>query len=326
MVDKLLRDWDSQVAQSFKNIVGSTKPAIGAALAFYMKPGERPNSFEFLHKTFAEYLVARRIVKVVWSNAEDFARSRKEKSGRSKDFDETKVLRDWMRLMGPRPIDYDLLRFLREELSNLYGEAKEDVALLRDSLAKCMQFGLREGLPAHALFQLPDDQLVRRPQSFREAVEQARNAEEALLACLNAAILPELNELTFRPIDFRPDGHDSTSIGSLIVRLRGQRVGGYILALTLFSGIDCSREILHLQDLYNLCAIKADFSKSQLFMAIMWDADVTDANFDGADLWSAVFRSPEQLSSNRLTDDQLERIQFDQELAGGPRSKRRRKK
>jgi hypothetical protein len=325
VVEKLLRDWDSQVANSFKNIIGASKPAISAALAFYMKPGERPNSFEFLHKTFAEYLVARRMVESIKSIADAFDRSKTGGGARRKEFDETTQLKDWMRLMGPRPIDFDLLRFLRDEVRNSYASAPLAVSIWRDALIGCLQANLRDGMPAQMMFQLPDDQLVRRPQSFREAVEQARNAEEALLASVNSTIMPELHKSAFKPYDIRPPGHDRTSIGNMICRLRGQRTHGNILALTLFSGLDLSGEILHLQDLYNLSAIKADFTHAELFCAILLAANVDGSTFEGTNM-NELLAEPRIFKPGQLTKDQSRNLRGQRDPLLSKRAKARPKK
>ena len=100
---------ESGDAEAFNNVIGAHKPAVSAALAFYMKPGERPNSFEFLHKTFAEYLVARRFVEVLATMAKDFYADQHRQRGVRKSFDANNFLQSWLRLAGPRAIDTDLL-------------------------------------------------------------------------------------------------------------------------------------------------------------------------------------------------------------------------
>jgi uncharacterized protein YjbI with pentapeptide repeats len=299
VVDRLLRDWDEEIFASFKRVIGSEKPAIGAALAFYMKPGERPNSFEFLHTTFAEYLTSRRIVEMVKRFSEYYDESRSAPGRRRKPFDHEIHLRDWLRIMGPRAIDNDLLRFLRDEIARLHSRDASAVRNWREALVYCMSLSLREGLPAHALFQLRDDQLARRPQTFREAVEQARNAEEALLATLNATILPDIDTRDFSPVDIRFAMQDRTSLGAMIQRLRGQRVGPDCLVLQLFTGLNLSNEILHVQDLYGIRADKATFREAELNGANLSEANLQEVNFDGAILWGVDF-----------TDANLEKATF----------------
>jgi hypothetical protein len=148
-VENLLGDWDEGLLASFRKTVGSEKPAIGAALAFYLRPGERPNSFEFLHKTFAEYLVCRRLIETTLISAEVFAGAILVRRGRKGVFDIRAFLKEWLRLAGSRPIDPDLLRFLREEVRRR-GSAQTDIggpwfSMLRAAVRATLQ----DGLPAH---------------------------------------------------------------------------------------------------------------------------------------------------------------------------------
>ena len=241
IVLKLLRDWDPETENSFKQIIGENKPAIGAALAFYMRPGERPNSFEFLHKTFAEYLVARRIIEAVKSLTKTLT-DWQTQGGRRRPLDETSQLLDWLRLMGPKEIDDDVLRFIRGEALKEFKNERRAVESWQASLVYYLKICLRERMPAHLLFQLPDDKYVERPQTFFQAGEHERNAEIALLACLNATILPMLDEPNFSAIDIRPDQSSKLLMGQLITRVRGQRQGPSNLGLRLFAGLDLSSE------------------------------------------------------------------------------------
>jgi len=315
-VEKLLRDWDPHVATSFKNVIGSSKPEISAALSFYMRAGERPNSFEFLHKTFAEYLVTRRIVEATKIIAEDFEASRSGQGSRRKSFDPPTHLENWLRLAGPRSIDFDLLRFLQDELAILHVETPSTVKSWREALAFCLRSNLSEGMPAHILFQLRDDQLVRRPQTFREASDQARNAEETMLAVLNSAIVPWLVDADFAPIDIRPYPNDSAVMGTMIQRLRGQRMDpAPLLSITLFSGLCLSKERLFLQDLYGLVARGADFSSAQFYSTNFETSDLTGANFSHAIVENSYFRGSTLTQVNfnnaRLLDSDFTEAQLD---------------
>jgi hypothetical protein len=320
MVKQLLRDMNEDIMLSFGKIIGNEKPAIGAALAFYMKPGERPNSFEFLHKTFAEYLVSRRLVDWIKYAAEEFVDSKNTHGLRKRTFDVNPHLREWIRLTGPRPMDFDLLRFLRAEIARRYAVNAADVRHWREMLISCFQISLRDGIPAHMLFGLPDHSLVLRHQRFKDAIEQARNAEETLLAAINATILPELGDPGFRPVDVRFPGHDFTSLGGLIHRLIGQRLMGLVIASTLFSGIDFSNERLLFQDMYHMAAVRSDFSGASLLYSVLdWGtfresrfeyadlryARLSQADFTGANMKGAILEDAVDLESARLSKDQI---------------------
>ncbi|UFZ04030.1 NACHT domain-containing protein [Bradyrhizobium ontarionense] len=138
-VEKLLGNWSPDVAHSFRKVIGGNKPAVSAALAFYMRPHEAPNSFEFLHKTFAEYLVSRRIVEAVATISEAFEDAKRHRGVRKKTFDESEQLKDWIRLAGGRALDFDLIRFLRDEVYSCFLQSSEMVVRWREVLVFCMQ-------------------------------------------------------------------------------------------------------------------------------------------------------------------------------------------
>ena len=146
-------------------------------------------------------------------------------------------------------------------------------------MVRCFHVALSEGMPAQILFQLSDGILVRRAQSFREAVEQARNAEEALLALLNATILPAIFERNFTPVDIRPPSRDKLTMGAMIRRIRGQRHGPSNMSLRLLTGLAMDDEVLEFQDFYG-----ADFRKCKLTNCSLVGVNMTRADLSGADL------------------------------------------
>jgi uncharacterized protein YjbI with pentapeptide repeats len=309
VVKKLLHDWDDEIEAAFMRIVGSNRPAVGAALAFYMRPGESPNSFEFLHKTFAEYLVARRLVDAVRSIEEAYRASRSAHGSRRRQYDETAQLQNWLRLTGPQAMDFDVLTFLRDEMSRSYRTDSKTVAGWRNALAHLMRICLRDRMPAHSLSQLPDERLILRPQNFFETVEQERNAELCLLACLNSTILPEIDDSVFKPIDIRPENSNHMAMGQLLARVRGQRVGPRNLGVLLFAGLDMSFEIFHIQDAYGMDARRADLAGSEWTLAVLNSSNLSGANAKGAEFWHADLSGATLLGAN-FEDARLEGVRM----------------
>ena len=305
-VENLLRGWNDELLAAFQRTIGMDRPAIGAALAFYMRPGERPNSFEFLHKTFAEYLVGRRLLAMVKSWSEEWDLANSSGGVRRKSFDATSFLREWLRLTGSRGIDEDLLRFVRDEVSRVNGSEPNIMKSSQRMLVHCFQVALRDGFPAHELFQLRDDQIARRPQTYREAAQQARNAEETLLVMLNATILANLYADDFQVVDIRPADHSYQTIRLLIRRLGGGSWEGNIrVAYALFDGLDLSGEWFSSQDLFAISARKTNFSRANFFMANLGNARLEGANFHSAALSEA------SLQNGRLDGANLEGAELD---------------
>ena len=146
-------------------------------MAFYFrKSGNRETgdeTFEFTHKSFGEYLTAKRIVRGIQRmHVELVRRQENYESG----WDDRDALTHWINLCGPVNMNEYLFDFVKNEVS-LYPEESEK---WQEVLSRLIGFMLRHGTPM--------ERLEPRP-SFREESHQARNAEESLLAALNACAL-----------------------------------------------------------------------------------------------------------------------------------------
>ncbi len=144
------------------------------ALLFYTRKDEEGGrGYEFLHKSFGEYLTACGLCQafVRWANQVDDPAS---------DFSSAEFLKRWLLLTGPAPITREILTFLRNEvrlsIAAHSGERTWEVARrLVHVGAKLFDVALREGLPAHQL-----------GLAWRGAELQERNAEEALLGMVDS--------------------------------------------------------------------------------------------------------------------------------------------
>jgi hypothetical protein len=108
-------------------------------LAFYFQEaGERQGqdrAFEFSHKSFGEYLLARRIIHFV-----------RELDRRIRDgaWDAEVGLKRWVELFGPTGINIDLASFVRDA-ADLHSE--ENVNAWRETLIKLLNRAIRRGMP-----------------------------------------------------------------------------------------------------------------------------------------------------------------------------------
>ncbi len=94
-------------------------------------------------------------------------------------------------------------------LSELKLRPAEKLVKLQGQLAKLFRYMLRQGMPMELLQVAP----------FKEALFQSRNAEEALLAALNACA-----RITGKVSDI--EHPDPTAFGAWFKRIQGQRGGG----------------------------------------------------------------------------------------------------
>jgi uncharacterized protein YjbI with pentapeptide repeats len=230
--------------------------------AFYMRRHGRRHdgeeTFEFTHKSFAEYLTASRMVAQVEvaSRALD---DQKRASGRRRDRGAHKHTRDilveWLEVFGPTAISHDLLPYLRKEVAL---RDADDPGLARRwqlALIELIEQVLREGSPCEE---------IRPPLRFIDMCSWARNAEEALLVLLSCCsdTTEEISKI---------DWPERTSFGSWIRRLRDQPDDG--LARRTIVGMSLTR-----LDLSNLALGSAELLHTNLAHSVLSQANLDCAN------------------------------------------------
>jgi hypothetical protein len=156
---------------------GADKGITRLLMAFYFRragvreSGEK--TFEFTHKSFGEYLTAKRIVRLLRDMHEELERHRENLD---KGWDERAALVRWIKLCGQAPLDSYIFKFIENEVRSA---GASDAVDWQETLCKLIGFELHQGLPM---------ELVG-IQTFKEQTRQARNAEESLMVCLNACAL-----------------------------------------------------------------------------------------------------------------------------------------
>lgn len=145
--------------------------------AFYFRQSGQTSqgdkTFEFTHKSFGEYLTAKRIVRQLQITQKQLESQQEDlDSG----WDEREALASWIQLCGASPMDEYIFRFL---LGELQLQETEVVQRWQKILGNLNGFMLRHGMPMERLEPRPN---------FKEECRQSRNAEEALLFSLNACI------------------------------------------------------------------------------------------------------------------------------------------
>lgn len=254
------------------------------AAFFFRQHGERPKgdpTFVFTHKSFGEYLAARRLVHAMQDIVEE--RERRETSSRGKGWSETDALQHWAEWCGPTALSPYIHKFLMAEVALVdMGE----IAKWQDHFTRLFSHLLRHGMPMERL-QLP---------SFQDALFQSRNAEEALLAALNACarVTQQVSKI---------EHPSSSAFGAWFKRIHGQRLGrDSALVADCSSWLMLKNLSLHISDFYganlsnselsNVSATRSSFGEANLVAAKLSGAnfyrtDFTDANLRNADLSGA---------------------------------------
>ncbi|MBI5252151.1 MAG: pentapeptide repeat-containing protein [Desulfomonile tiedjei] len=269
----------------------ASRPVRLLLTAFYFREGSSDHkadrTIEFTHKSFYEYLTARRIIRQLEIVQRNIAqRSEDPDTG----WDIETALLHWTEFFGPTAMDQALYEFLSNEIAI---QSVENVRQWQLELINLTEHMLRFGMPMHRLNPRP---------SYREELRQARNAEEALLACMSACART-VNE------PYAIEWPEETSAGDWIARLRGQRKSNqdYCLSLLMLNNIGLNGQFLFTQDLSganlrsaNLCA--ANLIEANLIEANLRGADLREAQIDGARGVTSAVRKQLEASKQRGGD------------------------
>ncbi|HKO99276.1 MAG TPA: pentapeptide repeat-containing protein [Pyrinomonadaceae bacterium] len=266
---------------------GASKGVTRLLMAFYFRQaGSRSSgdkTFEFSHKSFGEYLAARRIVNVVRFLHGEFER---QKESFDSGFNEQLALEYWLRLCGPVSIDEYVFEFIRNEMLL---QEHDQVTQWQIALCSLITFLLRNGMPMERLISI---------KSFKEQTRQARNAEEALMALGNvcATTVHTVSNIEWPSL---------TAFGEWMKRLQGQRYGPENpLALRCLSFLNLRRCILHMSDFYSADFFRSDLQEAQFIFANLATANLSQANMKGASFIQA------HLSHADLSGANLENADF----------------
>jgi hypothetical protein len=243
--------------------------------AFYFRQAGQRNqdhdkTFEFTHKSFAEYLTAKRVVKMVAQIHEELQRHKQ--SSRS-GWNEDEALEEWAKLCGMTAMDSYVFEFICNEMQL----QKSHVSEWQKTLSSLISYMLREGMPMHILWEGMLKHELQLP-TYKDTCRQARNAEEALLAALNACarVTQQLSNVEWE---------SETAFGEWVSRLQPQRSGGEnTLAFDCFSYLNLSGCYLDLHDFYAANLQRANLEGADLQLANLQLANLQRANLVGANL------------------------------------------
>jgi uncharacterized protein YjbI with pentapeptide repeats len=257
----------SGVAQLLERFKEGAEAGITRLLAafFFRQHGRRPSgdqTFVFTHKSFGEYLAARRVVRATRRVVKELA---KRLESADEGWDQREALRHWTQICGPSEMTTYLARYFFDEVA-LVGA--EELRTWQTALAELFTHVLKHGLPLEGLH----------ASNMRDALFKSRNAEESLLVALNACarVTREISLL---------EHEDPTAFGAWLRRIQGQRTSPEsAFALQCLSYLNLQGVHLDICDLYG-----ANFEASDLSDARAHGACLILANLKGARLTNAVF-------------------------------------
>jgi uncharacterized protein YjbI with pentapeptide repeats len=241
------------------------------AAFFFRQYGARASgdpTFVFTHKSFGEYLTARRVIRGVEKAVREL---RRRADDPDEGWDEKEALKQWVQLCGPTAISDYLSGFIANEIGL---RRVADVSLWQKEVNRLFNFMLRHGMPMELTQITP----------FKQAMFQSRNAEEALLVVLN--ICARSTQLISNI-----EVPDPTAFGTWFKRIQGQRQGAQpALAARSLSYLDLNGIIVLCADLHGSQLQQSKLCRAIAELAVFAFADLSETNLEGANLFSADFR------------------------------------
>ncbi len=235
--------------------------------AFYFRQSGVQGSeatFEFTHKSFGEYLTARRIVFELRLIQDELERHR---DNPDVGWDEKECLKRWAMLCGPTAFDQYLLSFLKDDIKQ---QPLTEVGNWQQTLCDLISYVLKQGMPMEMLDPRPN---------FFTSTKQARNATEALFAALSSCAWR-----TERTSNIQ--WPSKTAFGTLLRTLQEQRAGAEsLVVLSCLNHLELTETILYFQDLYGASLDGASLDRASLDRAslhdISWNKETTWKNAQG---------------------------------------------
>lgn len=278
-IEKHCRDGGlSRQLDAFRNGAKSGITRLLAAF-FFRQHGERPKgdpTFVFTHKSFGEFLAARRLVNAMQEIAEE--RERRIEKGGNRGWSESEALQHWIKLCGPTALSKYINNFLKFEVALI---EKSKVINLQKHFVCLFNYLLKHEMPMEVLL-LP---------TFKEALFNSRNAEESLIAALNSCAqrTEEISQIEHPSI---------STFGAWFKRIQGQRLSSEsVIAFDCLSWLNLHGVALHFNDFShanlryaNMSGIRsyhAGFENSDLHKANLSNAHLLEASFHGANLSKA---------------------------------------
>lgn len=282
-------------------IKDAEKGVVSLLAAFYFRQAGQnvsgSQTFEFTHKSFGEYLTAKRIVNKVLQINKNLAEN-------ENNFDEgwnaKRCLSEWIKIFGPKNIDYDMVKFLDNEIRIQFKDTPQKIEQSQQTIIKLINHILREGMPF--------EEIAPRP-SYQSEWEQSINAEKALLVLLG--IIANVTD-TVSKIKWP----NFTSFGDWISKLIGQRTGPEVFIIHFLNHLDLENCILHIRDLFRANLKKSILVGAGLDLAILRQADLKKADLRNATLYDAQLQEAELEKAN-LKNCTLEKANFERaDLSG----------
>ncbi|MBE7141793.1 pentapeptide repeat-containing protein [Bacillus paranthracis] len=224
-------------------------------------------TFEFTHKSFVEYLVARRIISVLCTIQK---RMEEREEDPDEGMDERDALVRWIELCGKTEFDQYLYDFVLNELK--MHDVKK-LTQLQNTLTRLFNYILKHGSPI--------DRIVPR-MDFRDELKQVCHAEKALLIILNMCA-----QLTQTVVSIQTPVENA--FGTWLLKVREQRMGRKNdIIMNCLSHLNLENNYFEMQDMYRAKMSYAILDNASLIGTMLATANLRHAKLNRATLNGAI--------------------------------------
>ena len=272
-VEKIIKQCKQSSLKQYLDIFqeGAKKGMTRLLTAFYFRQSEQllvgEKTFEFTHKSFGEYLTAKRIVRLVGNISKNIINNIEDPDS---GYDEKEALKKWAELCGPTPIDKYLNIFIQNEISI----SKSELSNWQETYASLLGHASRHGLPMEKITGL----------TFKEAIQYSQNAEEALLAIHCSCAIQTQKNLKIK-------WGDINAFRIWINRIQAARqVGEFSLAMQSLGYLNLSGACFDYINLYssnlnrsimsNISSFKGNYENCELEYVSFENAELEFSNFN----------------------------------------------
>lgn len=275
------RDYLQELLIEYKE---SAKGGVSRLLtAFYFrkhgKDEDNNPTFEFTHKSFGEYLIARAVVQLAEEVNEQIVGTKSKRKGRRKGKNLNLVLEEWVKVTGATAIDFYMLQMIRNEVKLKVENASE----VQETFQELLSHALLKGMP------MPSNR-----QSLREENRINRNAEEALLVIADACANVTNKDIN---IDW-----ENINVIDWLTRLKPPSLTNSVVTRLICRYLNFSEV-----DLYGVNFIYATLESTDFSFANLRSGIFNAAFMDGANLQGAFMDNAYLLHTN-LKNANLERV------------------
>ncbi|HIQ14578.1 MAG TPA: NACHT domain-containing protein, partial [Leucothrix sp.] len=256
---------DSSLTQYLKKFsAGAEKGVVRLLTAFYFREAGQESSgdsvFEFTHKSFGEYLTARRIVREV-------EKIHKKVKRHQQDPDDGISLRGalvkWAEISGQTTVDAYLFGFIQDEIAS---RKSKTIKKWQKTFAKMLGSAVSDTMPMEKL----------NLASFKEMLRQSSNAEASILVIYNACFQQSQKVINI-------DWGDRDSFGRWWKRISGE-IDDFFFFRQKLSGLSLSGCVLDLGGFFGANFERGYLERTSFSYSILSYANLTKANLTEANL------------------------------------------